>query len=145
MSWDSSDFTVSGCVLDDQSSIPCRAELSLHHVQICPRAKPANFQIDTAVFFPEDKATYTLKTDNLPALSAEDKNYWSNTSSPPLIFTVHFFIKHRNNCSFTFTFTRQKAFPSPRILQPQQQALTNSTKQSPPLKAYQLVKKFPAF
>jgi hypothetical protein len=36
-------------------------------------------------------------TDHLPKASAEFKNMWIYTSTPPLIFMAGYLVKHRNN------------------------------------------------
>jgi hypothetical protein len=44
------------------------------------------------------------ETDHSPSSSAEIKNAWSCTSTPPIIFMPWCLVKQGDNCTFTFTF-----------------------------------------
>jgi len=41
--------------------------------------------------------------DHSPPSSAEIKNAWSYTSTPPYVFMVWYLVKHRDNFTFTFS------------------------------------------
>jgi len=75
-------------------------------VQIGSGAHPASY--------PKGTSALSLAVErpgreaDLPPSSAEVKNAWSYTFAPQHVFMAWCLVKHRNNFTFTFTFTGQR-------------------------------------
>jgi hypothetical protein len=78
---------------------------SLHHrVQNGSGAHPASYPMGTRGSFPGVQRP-GREADHSPPSSAEVKNAWSYTSTLQYAFMAWCLVKHRDNFSFTFTFT----------------------------------------
>jgi hypothetical protein len=72
--------------------------LSSHSFQIGSRSHPTSYPMGAGVSFPRDKA----ELDRSPPTSAEVKNAWSYTSTPPLVFKAWWLIKRKDNSTFVY-------------------------------------------
>jgi hypothetical protein len=104
---DSSVGIALGYGLDDQGSrarFPAGAgNFSLqHNVKNGSGAHPASYPMGTRGSFSGGKSA-GREADHT-SISAEVKNVWSYTSTPPYVFVAWCLVKHRDNFAFTFTF-----------------------------------------
>jgi hypothetical protein len=91
-----------GYELGDRGSIPVRGRnFSLRHrFQTCPSAHPASYPFSTRGSYPGGKEAGSESDHSTPP-SAEDRNAWKYTSTPPYVFMAWCLIKHRDDCTFT--------------------------------------------
>jgi hypothetical protein len=89
--------------LDNWGSIPGRDRCfsHLHLVQTGSGAHPGSYPMGTGGNSPRVKML-GREADHSPLSSAEFKNAWSCTSTPPYIFMAWYLFKHRDNFTFTF-------------------------------------------
>jgi hypothetical protein len=78
---------------------------ALHHcIQTSSGTHPTSCPVGNGVSFLGIKQLWH-ETDHSPPSRAQVKNAWSYIFTPPYVFMVWYFVKHRDN--FTYTFMAQ--------------------------------------
>jgi len=78
----------------------CSNSQSSGSVQTGSGAHPPSYPMDTGTLSPGVKRP-GLEADHLPPSSAEVKNRWSYTSTPPYVLMALYLVKHGYNFTFT--------------------------------------------
>jgi len=104
-------YLLLGYVLDDPDSIPGRGWELFSSPPRPDQLSGTSRQwvlgaLSSGVKRPEREAELS------PTFTAEVKNAWSYICTPPYVFMTWFFVKPRDNFTFTFTFTFFRCFDS---------------------------------